>query len=578
MKKSFIYLLFVVVACSVCSCSTEELVPEVTFPSGTPDYFKKSIDFDNHAGEQVITFKSNVPWSVTVDETRDGNSWCNVSPSSGGAGVATLKISVQENTTYDDRNAVVRLNYGDSIKNIFVNQKQLDALTLTSDRFEVPVSGGEVKVEVKANIDYQINIPEEGKDWIHQKTSSTRALASSILTFEIDPSTEYDKREGYIEVISGDKKEIVTVYQAGEGILTLTKNEFNISNSAQQISIEVKSNFEYAVDMPQVDWISENNLKTRSLSTHTINLYVQENTSYDNRSASLRIYDKNSELSEEIIINQSQVNALVLDKKEYTFDENGGNFTIDINSNIDYKVIINDSWIREENIPVSRALVSSTRTFRVDEMFEGTEREAKIIFTDPKSGITEEVLVRQNNTFFLDNLYLDMSVNEQRQLLLTNTTGQDVIWESSDNSVVMVDEGGNLKAIARGSANIKVSTIDGKHSRECSVVVKDITDYITVYCGGASVVSVNGLIRYGSTFNWHFINGSSNEVKLLSLQLVDGQTGSAGNELAVDRSVSPGENVGYTVTVGLMGIHAPVTCRYRYEYNGEVYISEAVYN
>ena len=43
-------------------------------------------------------------------------------PTQGEAGDATIKIQVDENTSYDDRNAVLRLSYGNSTKNIFVNQ------------------------------------------------------------------------------------------------------------------------------------------------------------------------------------------------------------------------------------------------------------------------------------------------------------------------------------------------------------------------------------------------------------------------------------------------------------------------
>ena len=577
MKKILAYS-FALIALLLSSCSKDELIPEVIFPVGTTDYFQTSIDFDNKAGEKTISFTSNVAWSASVDETRDGSSWCSVSPSSGEAGQAILKISVKENTTYDDRNAVVRLTYGDSIKSIFVNQKQLDALTLTSDRFEIPVSGGTVTVEVKSNIDYQVNISEDCKDWIHQsETKGTRALVASKLTFTIDPSYEYDKREGQIVIISGDKKEIVTVYQAGEGILTLTKNEFNISSSEQDIAIEVKSNFEYSVELPQVDWLTENTAQTRSVSTHTINLHVKENRSYNNRSTSIIVYDKNSNLSEEVIINQSQKNALQLDTKEYLFDENGGVFTVNINSNVDYKVKIGDNWITEETTPSTRALVSSSHTFKVSELSDNADRETKITFSDMNSGITDEVIVKQKNTFYLNTNNLELTAEDQSQLVLTNATGSPVTWGSSDNSVATVDNNGNVKAIARGNATITATTSDGKHKAECNILVKDITDYITAYCGGGSIMSNNGLILYGSSLNWFFKNGSSSTVTLKSLQLVDGQTGSAGNEMSVDAEVKAGESAGYSVRVGLAGIHTPVTCRYKYIYNGKTYTTEAVY-
>ena len=579
----------VLIACLlISSCSKDEqptqfvdepkLVPEVSFPLGTTDYFKSSVDFDNKSGEKTISFTSNVAWRVSVDETRDGSSWCMVSPTNGEAGQATIKISVKENTSFDDRNAVVRLVYGESVGNIFVNQKQLDALTLTSDRFEVPVSGGNVTIEVKANIDYQVKISDECKDWIHLSTSQpTRALKTSNLTFTVEPSQEYDKREGRIEIISGDKKEIVTIYQAGEAILTLTKREFNISSSEQDITIEVSSNFQYSVDFPQIDWLSENNAKTRSVSTHSINLHIQENTSYDNRSTSLRIYDKNSSLSEEVVINQSQANALQIDQKEFSFDENGGVFTVNTNSNVDYKVSINDSWVSEELKPSTRALAANCHTFKVEAMTGNTPREAKISFSDKTTGITDEVIVKQRNTFYLNKNYLELSVDDNAQIVLTNETGEVANWESSDNDVVTVDNNGNVKAIGRGNATIIISTSDGKHKCECQIVVKDITDYISTYFGGGSILSNNGLIIQGSKLNWFFTNGSSSSVKLVSLQLVDGQSGNAGNEMVINTNVAAGERVGYTITIGLLGIHTPVTCRFKYEHNGKTYLTEAVY-
>ena len=66
-----------------------------------------------------------------------------------------------------------------------------------------------------------------------------------------------DQRKGEIVIQSGDKSETVTVYQAGDGILSLTNKEFNLTSSEQDIAIEVSSNFEYEVTMPDVDWISE---------------------------------------------------------------------------------------------------------------------------------------------------------------------------------------------------------------------------------------------------------------------------------------------------------------------------------
>lgn len=49
------------------SNSKEELTPEITFPTGTTNYFISGINFDNRPNTKTISFTSNVPWSASVD-------------------------------------------------------------------------------------------------------------------------------------------------------------------------------------------------------------------------------------------------------------------------------------------------------------------------------------------------------------------------------------------------------------------------------------------------------------------------------------------------------------------------------
>ena len=61
------------------------------------------------------------------------------------------------------------------------------------------------------------------------------------------------------------------------------------------------------------------------------------------------------------------------------------------------------------------------------------------------------------------------------------------------------------------------------------------------------------------------------------MQLVDGVTWKAGNEMIIDNEVEANSSVGYRVTIGLLGINVPVTCNFKYEYNGKLYYTAAVY-
>ena len=558
------------------SCSKDDVTPEIKIPTGNEDFFKKSMDFTSSASEKTLTFSSNVSWTASVSATRAGADWLSITPTSGEPGVNSVVVKASENTTYDDRNAVITITAGDSIRKVFVNQKQLDALTLTADRFEVPAKGGKVVIEVKANISYETVIPEEYKSWIHKTSAATRGLSTSTNTFTIDPSEEYDKREGKIIVKANGKEETVTVYQTGSGILTLTQNEFNINNSAQEIAIEISSNFDYTVDLPNVDWIKEVTSNTRGLSSHTLRLAIAENKDYDGRSAKIKFFDKNSDVSEEVTINQSQKNALIIDKKAYEFYEKGGTLSIVINSNIAYSVVIDCDWITE-NKATTRGLEKTTCKFTVAAMTDNTTREGTITFVNEEAGISEKVTVKQMGSIYFDTTALDLMEGAEKTIGLTNNTGQSIKWSSSNNSVATVDNNGKVKAISKGTATITAKTADGKFTCTCAVTVKDITAFISVSSLGGSVVSVNGLIQYGSKITWMFLNNSAAKVHLNSLQLIDGQTGKAGNLMSVDTDVEANSGVSYDTTIGLLGIHAPVTCRFRFTYKGTEYYVDAKY-
>ncbi len=473
----------------VTSCESEKVEkidPEISVPEGETDYFAtQSMNFECDGSSQFLNFTTNLPWEIRVLETRGGEAWCTVDPASGEAGTHRVKVEVKENNTYDDRNVVISLKIGDEFHPIFVNQKQLDALTLTSNRFEVPQSGGSIEVEVKANVDFEVEIPEEYESWIHQSKEQTRALTENKIRFDIDGHEDYEKREGEIIVKGNGKEEVIRVFQTGEGILTLTSNTFNLSRAEQDITIEVSSNFEYDVDMPEVDWIEEKTteeetkVETRSVSSHTLILHVKENQGYDERSAQLRIYDKNSDLSETITITQNQKDGLLIGQKIFEFDDSGDRFTVNINWNVVFRVKFDCDWIKEVKNNETRAMKESNRTFEAEAItdLDVLEREGRIIFYNTKADVSEEVIVKQHRIFYFNPFSISVMQIEQKQLTLVNPTDQSVTWESSDPSIVTVNNTGMIEGQKVGTANVFAKTTDGKYAAKCFIEVIENTDF-----------------------------------------------------------------------------------------------------
>lgn len=75
--------------------------------------------------------------------------------------------------------------------------------------------------------------------------------------------------------------------------MNLIKNEYTISDEGGRIAVELNSNFDFDVRMPQVDWITVTT--TRSVSTHTLYYMIAPNEAYNKREAKIIYYNRNNE-------------------------------------------------------------------------------------------------------------------------------------------------------------------------------------------------------------------------------------------------------------------------------------------
>lgn len=288
------------------SCSKDEAVtPEITAPSSAENFFAKSMDFDSDGGTKVISFTTNVEWTLTVTKAQGGStSWCTVLQSQGGAGTFSIPVTVQKNYSEEERNVVIVLKAGDASKNVIVNQKQQDALTVTANRHEMGPEGGTIEIQLRSNLECKATIGEDCKDWIVPATGS-RAMVSSRLYFDIAKSEEYGKREGTITITAGNLAETVKVYQIGSAIFVLSQNEYTLGCEGGTISVDISSNYEFGVEMPDVDWV-RNATESRAVSSHTLRYDILENKTYNCRDAIIIFKDNNSSQRDTVRISQDR--------------------------------------------------------------------------------------------------------------------------------------------------------------------------------------------------------------------------------------------------------------------------------
>ena len=165
-----------------------------------------------------------------------------------------------------------------------------------------------------------------GAEWITQV--ETKGLETDYLTFEVAENKEYDNREAIITFSSADGTitQELKVCQSQANAIIISQKEYILNSTGGDVTIEIRSNVDFTVENPDCSWIHE--VKTKGLITHTLNYKVDENTTYDSRTASIVITNTKTGEKDSVIISQMQKDALVLAKNEYEFGVEGGSLNL----------------------------------------------------------------------------------------------------------------------------------------------------------------------------------------------------------------------------------------------------------
>ena len=353
--KSFMKNTWHLLACLMLlvACSDDKVEDEttITLPPKTETLFEKGVNFTTSAGTQSLEFTATENWNITAATTRNGEKWYQVYPTSGGPGKAEISISVEDNDSYDERSVAITINAGKTKKTLMVAQKQKNALLISSERREVKQEGGTIDVEVEANVEYKAVIADDCQSWIKPAASTTtRGLKASTISFKIEMNGEREKREGEIYITDGTLTETVKVYQYGGDVILLNENEYPVGDRGETIKVELRSNCEYGITMPDVSWIKEA-IMSRGMSSHTIYYTISPNDANESRRAKIIFYNKdNTAIADTLTVIQAQKDAVVIDNKNIELKTpNDTIMGIDVNANVDVEIHLADTcqWITE---------------------------------------------------------------------------------------------------------------------------------------------------------------------------------------------------------------------------------------
>ena len=295
-----------------CSSSGDELEgDQITFPQTDIP----SLVFSDKGDVEKVSFTATSDWNISVSATRAG-AWYSVSPTSGKAGNATITITTQPNDTYDDREATIILVCGTEKVELNLLQKQKDALTTTQSHFEVPSDGGEIEIEINANISFECEVEANAASWITplENTASSRGLTTTKKRFAIAANSDTEAREGKIIVKSGERKEEIIVTQKQKDALTTTQSRFEVAANGGEIEIIINANITYecTVDADASSWITpvEEKVSTRGLVETKKRFAVAANPDMKSREGFIII--KSGGLKETITVYQEAAKPIVI--------------------------------------------------------------------------------------------------------------------------------------------------------------------------------------------------------------------------------------------------------------------------
>lgn len=280
----------------------------------------------------TITVHASADWTASITGTVDA-SWVTMDRTSGSKGDSVIKFQANaDNINLGDRNVLVKFIMGQDIFFATVTQKQTDAILKDRDKVELSNGAQNFSITLQHNVDYSVNID---CDWIEKV--ETKALNTSTETFEVQSNTMATVREGTITFSGNGINETVHVFQAECDVLAFTGGNsdtpngmiIDISEDGGRQKIELRSNVEYDIVWPEVDWIipasESGDMKQLSVRSDAVIFEVAPNPSLGTRQCRIVVKDHNSDLSATLIVNQAGFVPKYLDDETYgVYDARSG--------------------------------------------------------------------------------------------------------------------------------------------------------------------------------------------------------------------------------------------------------------
>lgn len=253
---------------------------------------------------------------------------------------------------------------------------------------ELGVDGGSQTLTFTANRDWTVSSSDS---WVTVSPSSGKASDKSVsVTVRCNANTTYDDRSATVTIRMEGQTQSVTVRQPANLGLVLPSKSYDIAADARSVEVEVQANVQYTVSV-SADWIRQ--AGSKGLTSTKLTFSVEENTTYDARSATITIKPQDAGVPEQVVsVKQAQKDALIVGNTSYDMPYGGGEIEVKVDANVDFEVKSGADWIQHLD---TKALSSSTVRLKVEENPTFASREGKVEISQKGGGLSYTLTVNQ---------------------------------------------------------------------------------------------------------------------------------------------------------------------------------------
>ena len=234
-------------------------------------------------------------------------------------------------------------------------------------------------------------VNERAVNWC--SISGTEGRSGTVtLTVRVRANAEYDERSASILFTCDDVTRTLVVTQKQKDALFLGSNRIEMPSEGGSFMMSYRTNIasQVSVEPAAAEWIIPS--KTKGLATYTETFNVKANESLEPRQGTVEV---SSALGKEVltVYQAGERPTLVLGAHEVNIPASGGDFAVQVTSNLDVSVSFhNGKWLHEVE---TKTLSTNTYYFSADRNDSRQGRQDMLVFRDKSRGIADSVRIRQ---------------------------------------------------------------------------------------------------------------------------------------------------------------------------------------